>query len=103
MAYQEVKTGKLKRFENAGDYVEGYYMGERIAETKYGKTVFLDFKGDEENFSVIKTAGMMANWGKLQGIKVKIQYVGEAENPRTGRKFKNFKIFADFDDVRLPF
>lgn len=104
MAYQEIKSGKLKKFEKAGDYIEGYFMGERNGKTKYGDAVFLDFKGEgEDNFCIVKTSGMIADWDNLLGVKVKIQYTGDVENPKTGRTFKNYKIFADYEDVCVPF
>jgi hypothetical protein len=46
---------------------------------------------------------MRADWDKLRGVRVKLEYIGDKKNPKTGRTFKEFKIYADYEDSYLPF
>lgn len=104
MAYTEIGNSELKKLVKIGDSVEGYYIGQHKAMTKYGETVFIDFIGEDGNeFSIVQTQGMRANWEKLLNVKIKIEYIGDKTNDKTGRKFKDYKIYADFDDMYLPF
>lgn len=105
MAFKEVSaSGELKGFKAIGDTVEGYYMGTHESETVYGKAVFMDFTSEDGDFSIIQTAGLKKyNWSSMQGMKVKIEYAGDKKNPKTGRTFKDFKIYADYEDSYLPF
>jgi hypothetical protein len=105
MAFQEINNnGELKKFITVGDAVEGYFMGSHKGVTKYGDTVFLDFiDEDGNNFSIVQTSGMLADWDKLMNYKVKVEYTGDQKNAKSGRTFKDFKIYADFEDSYLPF
>lgn len=97
---KEFEAKELRKFVNVGDSVEGYFIGEHNAKTSYGDTLFLDFTTDEGDFSVVASAGLKnVDWNDLQGVKVKIEYVGDKKNKKTGRMFKDFKVMADYDDT----
>jgi hypothetical protein len=103
MAFKEVNSVELKKFMATGDYVEGYYLGNHRVNTQYGEAVFLEFINDDGEFNVVLTSGMRADWDKLRGVRVKLEYIGDKKNPKTGRTFKEFKIYADYEDSYIPF
>jgi hypothetical protein len=101
MAYSEITpSGDLKGFNYVGDYAEGYYKGMHEGLTAYGEAVFMDFTTENGDFSIIQTAGLKRyNWEDMEGLKVRIEYVGDNVNPKTKRTYKDYKVLVDKEDI----
>ncbi|HSW57586.1 MAG TPA: hypothetical protein VLH15_04240 [Dehalococcoidales bacterium] len=105
---KQVRDGKgFFKFENPGEELEGYLVGMRQVDTKYGLATVADIAGDgEEPNTVIITAGMDISDADLDHY-VKIVFKGWQKNPNSGNVYKQFEVFLAEDteviDADVPF
>lgn len=104
MAYKSVSTfenNELIRFENEGDSIEGTLMALRKdVLTKNGLATLADLTTlDGKEVSLFVTAGLTSRLtDQLIGEQVKITFVGNVKNPKTGRTFKGYNVEVWSDD-----
>jgi len=89
-------------FQKPGDAVVGKLLRITQAKTKHGDATLATVEGEggEKVFFVV-TAGMYLP-EELTGKYIKVEYVEDAVNPNTGRRFKRFETYvaeADADDI----
>jgi len=91
-------------FEKPGDALEGKLLRIAEAKTKHGKATLATVeREDGEKYFFAVTAGMYLP-KELTGKYVKVEYVENAINPKTKRRFKRFETYVAEDELYgIPF
>jgi len=101
MAFQEVvreNYGEQVKLEAAGEYFEGRLIKvKHNVKTKYGTTTVLVFRENAETIKSIFVSAALAlyEWDDMIGQLVRIEYLGETYNEKTGQDYKAFKVLID--------
>lgn len=97
--YTRVSGGTFWKPTAAGDLIEGLYRGKEMREGgQYGpqEVATLEIRGGDLKLVTVK-AGLKSSFESsalTPGKVVKIIYQGKQMNPRTGRTFDAFEVFA---------
>ena len=100
MAYklQKNQTSNAEAFDLlTNKVIEGKFIREApLFSTKYGDFTVLEFETDEKRVSIVKyTALKYYDWSKYADKMVKVTYLGQELNEKTGREFFNFSVEVD--------
>ena len=98
-----------KRFSDAEPFdlftnkvIEGKFIGETsLFSTKYGDFEVLEFEIEGERKSILKyTTLKYYDWSKYVGKMVKVTYLGQELNEKTGREFFNFSVEVEEGEAK---
>ena len=94
--YERVGGGSFWKPETEGDSIEGLYKGKEMSEGKFGLQEIATLEtraGDLKKVSI--KAGLKSSFELLSpGRVIKIVYTGKQKNPKSGRIFDGFEVFA---------
>jgi len=101
MAYREVEGSVSNAWDfDQNNVLEGVYINKRI---NVGPNNSCLYEIRQANSEVVAVWGSTVIDFRMTNVplnsQVKIEYIGKVKNPKTGRQFKEFKVFVD-DEVK---
>ena len=102
--YERIGGGTFWKPLAEGDQIEGLYRGKELREGgQYGPqdVATIELRGGDLKLVTVK-AGLKSSFESsalTPGKIVKIIYLGKQKNPRTGRTFDAFEVFARTADA----
>lgn len=97
--------GEIVTYNVPGDETIGILLELRQGKTKMGEATFADFRDlttKQEVFTIILSTGLLNSVTQAEvGKAVKIVFLGERKNLKSGRMFKAFDVFTA-ENKNLP-
>jgi hypothetical protein len=100
--FKEVSKGDLGeqvKFENIGEFFTGTLKDIKVVDTKYGSGTALNFTDENGELKTIfaSSALKLYDWPSMVGKLVRIEYIADVDNPKSGQTYKDFKVLVDED------
>lgn len=92
--WKEQEKRELFKFTNPGDSIEGSLLTIREGETKFGPAQFAEILCKGQTETILISAGLsIFNLADLIGKEIKLEYIGDVENEKSGNVYKDFKLY----------